>query len=203
VHIGGRPDRLRQVGDEDRHQQPDAYALPRRQADAESRLLRQSVEEGAEGQGRPGARSRPAPPGSPVARIVPAGDRPVDQEVGERTEPNPSPVIPSPPVWAPSRESSKLIALIRAPAPKARTRPTHCFGHSRANARNAPATRDEAASAPHPSAASISAAQPLLSRSMTSPPSGPSAAARSRRRSAAASTAGIRSATESTMRWGR
>src|SRR5881392_126437 len=67
-----------------------------------------------------------------------------------------------PPAFAPSRASSKLIALMRAPAPNARTKPTHCTGHRRANASSTPSRSEEAASAPHANAASISAADRVL-----------------------------------------
>src|SRR3954447_10331279 len=73
-------------------------------------------------------------------------------------------VGPRPPALAPSSASSKLIALISAPAPKASTRPTHCTGQRRANASATPSRSEEAASAPHPSAASISADRVLVQR---------------------------------------
>src|SRR3954451_22092346 len=71
-------------------------------------------------------------------------------------------VVPRPPAFAPSSASSKLIALMSAPAPKASTRPTHCLGHRRAKASRTPSRSEEAASAPQPSAASMSAADRVL-----------------------------------------
>ena len=50
VHRAGRPDRLGQVGDEDRRQQSYAHAVPGRQADPQHELLRDAVEERAEGE---------------------------------------------------------------------------------------------------------------------------------------------------------
>src|SRR4051794_762535 len=67
------------------------------------------------------------------------------------------PVAPALPTSSPSWASSKLTALISAPAPKARTRPT-CRGDQRcAKLSNAPMTSELAASAPQPIAAPISA----------------------------------------------
>ena len=58
---------------------------------------------------------------------------------------------------SPSWASSKLTALISAPAPKARTRPTCRGGQRRAKLSSAPMTSELAASAPQPIAAAISA----------------------------------------------
>src|SRR3954470_9015219 len=66
--------------------------------------------------------------------------------------------VPGPPTCAPSSARSKLTALIRAPAPKASTSPMRRPGHGCAEPRSPPMTRDDAASAPHPSAAAISLA---------------------------------------------
>src|SRR5688500_6371712 len=72
--------------------------------------------------------------------------------------PRPSPTAPALPTLAPSCARSKLTALINAPAPKASTTPIMRSGHERARPSTAPATSDEAARAPQPSAAPI--AQP-------------------------------------------
>src|SRR4051812_1282211 len=66
--------------------------------------------------------------------------------------------VPGPPTCAPSSARSKLTALISAPAPKASTSPMSRPGHGRADPRSPPMTRDDAASAPHASAAAISLA---------------------------------------------
>ena len=73
--------------------------------------------------------------------------------------PRPTAADAGPPIFAPSSASSKLTALISAPAPKARTRPTWRCGQRRANASSTPSTSEDAASAPHPIAA------PMLSAS--------------------------------------
>ena len=66
----------------------------------------------------------------------------------------PAAVQPSPPTSIPSSASSKLTALMSAPAPKASTSPTCRSDHGRAKASSAPITSDPAASEPQPSAAS-------------------------------------------------
>src|SRR5919108_4906124 len=74
---------------------------------------------------------------------------------------NPMPTGPAPPILTPSWASSKLTALISAPPPNASTSPTSCSLQSRASERRAPMTSDEAASAPHPSAAATSVVRPI------------------------------------------
>ena len=61
VHRAGRPDRLRQVRDEDRDEQADADPLAGREPDAEDGLLRDAVEEGAEREGGARAAARRPP----------------------------------------------------------------------------------------------------------------------------------------------
>src|SRR5829696_7557381 len=59
----------------------------------------------------------------------------------------------SPPaIFTPSSASSKLTALISAPAPKPSTSPIALRGHDRASPISAPTASDDAASAPQPSA---------------------------------------------------
>src|SRR5829696_10163894 len=67
--------------------------------------------------------------------------------------PNPSATGSAPASFTPSSASSKLTALISAPAPKPSTSPIARRGHGRANPIRAPTTSDDAASAPQPSAA--------------------------------------------------
>src|SRR4051794_35082547 len=67
------------------------------------------------------------------------------------------PVAPALPTSSPSWASSKLTALINAPAPKARTRPTCRLGQRRAELSSAPMTSELAARAPPPITAAISA----------------------------------------------
>src|ERR1700709_517917 len=67
------------------------------------------------------------------------------------------PVAPAPPTPSPSPANSKLTALISAPAPKARTRPTSRGDQRQAKLSSAPMTSELAASAPQPVAAAISA----------------------------------------------
>ena len=71
--------------------------------------------------------------------------------------PRPSPIAVEPrlPIAIPSWASSKLTALISAPAPKASTRPIWRSGHLRMNASSAPMISEEAARVPHPSAGSM------------------------------------------------
>src|SRR3954453_21435673 len=63
------------------------------------------------------------------------------------------PTVPGSPSFEPSSTRSKLTALISAPAPNARTMPTARSDHGRARPSSAPRTSEDAASAPHPSAA--------------------------------------------------
>jgi hypothetical protein len=64
-------------------------------------------------------------------------------------------MAPKAPNAIPSPANSKAIALISAPAPKARTIPICRGGQLRAEASTAPRTNEEAASVPQASAASI------------------------------------------------
>jgi hypothetical protein len=81
AHVVGRPQCLRQVGDEDRDQQGDADALAGGDADAEHRLLGYAVEEGAERER--GAAAVLAAPAAPAPGLEAAGDQPVEEEVDE------------------------------------------------------------------------------------------------------------------------
>ena len=58
------------------------------------------------------------------------------------------PTAAAPPTWMPSSKSSKLTALMSAPAPNASTSPTSRSGHVRASPSSIPITSDEAATAP-------------------------------------------------------
>src|SRR3954452_11534035 len=72
------------------------------------------------------------------------------------------PGTPTPPIARASSASSKLTALISAPAPKASTDPTCAEDQRWANVSSAPMTSELAASAPHPIAAPISATLPVM-----------------------------------------
>src|SRR5207253_5181318 len=74
----------------------------------------------------------------------------------------PRAVMGAPATSIPSAASSKLTALIRAPAPKASTKPTCGIDHSRAKLSAAPMTRELAAIAPQPIADPISATFPAM-----------------------------------------
>jgi hypothetical protein len=88
LHLRRRADRLWEVGDEDRHQQTDADALARGQADAERHLFGDPVQKGAEGKGRASiVRARAS--GAAAAHRMPAGDYSVEQEVGQGTDREP------------------------------------------------------------------------------------------------------------------
>jgi hypothetical protein len=69
--------------------------------------------------------------------------------------PAPSPIATgsAPASFTPSSASSKLTALMSAPAPKPSTSPTGWRGQGRASPISAPSTSDDAARAPQPSAA--------------------------------------------------
>src|SRR5215510_11474357 len=69
------------------------------------------------------------------------------------------PTAAAPPTLTPSSNSSKLTALISAPAPKESTSPISRFGHGRRRPSSIPSTSDDAASAPQPNAAPM---EPIL-----------------------------------------
>lgn len=67
----------------------------------------------------------------------------------------PIPTAPSPPSRSPPRAKSKLTALISAPAPKPRTKPTRRAGQGLMTPRSAPMASAEAARTPQPNASII------------------------------------------------
>src|SRR3954471_4833925 len=74
AHLARGADRLRQVGDEDRHKQPDAHAPAGRDADAEHHLLGNAVQKRAQRQRGPaGPLLMARPPHQPVRREVRRG----------------------------------------------------------------------------------------------------------------------------------
>ena len=65
-----------------------------------------------------------------------------------------------PPSRIPSPNSSKLTALISAPAPKPSTSPMNLRGHGRARPSTAPITSDDAATTPQTTAAATTYTRP-------------------------------------------
>ena len=111
-------------------------------------LLGDAVEERAERERRAGVDAAPARRGRAVGEVV-------RERAGGEADATAAP----PPTFAPSSARSKLTALISAPAPNARTRPTSRVRPRRASPSSAPRTSEEAASAPQPSAADIATAR--------------------------------------------
>lgn len=135
--------------DEDRDEQRDTDSLARRDADSKHELLGDAVEERTEGElGAAVIIGRRL-----VAAPAWSSQHPVEREVGGRAQAEAEGNTPGSPRRAPSCARSKLTALIRAPAPKASTSPTRRSCQGLAVPSSAPMTSDEAASAPHPSAA--------------------------------------------------
>ena len=123
-----------------------ADRFPSREADAEDGLLWDAVEKGTERK----ARSGPPPPCR--ARPCRAREQAVGDEVGQRPERKPGGDRRGAADLIASSASSKLTALISAPAPKARIRPISAGDQLRAKASSTPITNDDAARAPHPKA---------------------------------------------------
>ena len=173
AHLAGRADRLRQVGDEDRDQQPDPDSLATGQPDPEHELLGDPVEEGAERQRRAGVRAALAPrPAAAGGRA--GGDQPVEAEVGERAR------AEAERGGAEAADPQSLRRQLEAdradqrPGAEGENQPDLPLGPAPVKASRAPITSDEAASAPQPSAAIMvgSIAQdPVCSRSGCSQPS--------------------------------
>ena len=109
---------------------PDPHSLSRCQPDPQHQLLGDPIEKSAKRQrgSRVGAA---AATGAATAGGKARGDQPVETEVGEGTDPEADRGGPEAANPNASAASSKLTALISAPAPKARTKPTCLSGQRR------------------------------------------------------------------------